>query len=56
MSRIGHSSIRAAMIYQHVTAERDRRIADALNLMIEAARKEGKHGDSVDGGDGGEAA
>jgi hypothetical protein len=25
------------MIYQHATDERDRRIADGLNLMIEAA-------------------
>lgn len=52
MSRIGHSSTRAAMIYQHATDERDQRIADALNLMIEAARNEGEHGDSADGDEG----
>jgi hypothetical protein len=26
------------MIYQHATSERDQRIAEALNLMIEEAR------------------
>lgn len=38
MSRIGHSSTRAAMIYQHATRERDRAIAAALDDLIEAAR------------------
>jgi len=42
MSRIGHGSTRAAMIYQHATDERDRRIAEALNLMIEEARTAGE--------------
>ncbi|MGB9111482.1 MAG: tyrosine-type recombinase/integrase [Acidimicrobiales bacterium] len=37
MSRLGHSSPRAAMIYQHAAADRDRRVADALDVMtIEA--------------------
>lgn len=35
MSRLGHSTPRAALIYQHATSERDKRIADGLNLMIE---------------------
>ena len=48
MSRIGHSSTRAAMIYQHATDERDQRIAEALNAMIETARKEGDQGDDTD--------
>jgi integrase len=39
MSRIGHSSTGAAMLYQHATSERDRRIATALNAVIEEARK-----------------
>ena len=39
MSRIGHSSTRAAMIYQHATRERDRAIAEALDALIEASRK-----------------
>ncbi len=34
MARIGHSSPRAALIYQHATAERDRRIADAMDADI----------------------
>lgn len=35
MTRLGHSTPRAALIYQHTTSERDKKIADALNLMIE---------------------
>ena len=54
MSRIGHSSTRAAMIYQHATDERDRQIAEALNLMIEAARQEGEHSNAEDADDGSE--
>lgn len=34
MARMGHASPRAALIYQHATAERDRAIADALGEMI----------------------
>jgi hypothetical protein len=33
MARMGHSSARAALIYQHATADRDRVIADALAEM-----------------------
>jgi integrase len=40
MARIGHSSTRAAMIYQHATRERDHAIAVALDLMIQEARGE----------------
>jgi len=43
MARLGQSSTRAAMIYQHATDDRDRQIAKALNLMIEAAREAGEH-------------
>jgi integrase len=42
MSRIGHGTTRAAMVYQHATSERDRRIAEALNVMIEEARSAGE--------------
>ncbi|MDL4777718.1 tyrosine-type recombinase/integrase [Actinomadura xylanilytica] len=35
MTGLGHSTPRAALIYQHTTSERDKKIADALNLMIE---------------------
>ena len=34
MARLGHSSTRAAMIYQHASEERDRRIADRLSQMV----------------------
>lgn len=37
MTRMGHASPQAALIYQHATAERDRAIADALGAMIEDA-------------------
>jgi integrase-like protein len=37
MSRLGHSSARAAMIYQHATNDRDRLIADRLAAMTEEA-------------------
>ena len=35
MGRLGHSSMRAALISQHRTRERDRAIADALDAMID---------------------
>jgi integrase len=34
MARLGHSSPRAALIYQHATAERDAAIAGALSDLI----------------------
>jgi integrase len=39
MSRIGHTSTRAAMLYQHATSERDLKIAVALDAMIRNVRK-----------------
>ncbi len=36
MARIGHSSPRAALIYQHATAERDRQVAAFLEAHIDA--------------------
>lgn len=35
MSRIGHSSPRAALIYQHATRDRDQIIAASLDVMIQ---------------------
>jgi hypothetical protein len=35
MHRMGHGSMRAALIYQHATSQRDREIADALQKLIE---------------------
>ncbi|MEN3541044.1 tyrosine-type recombinase/integrase [Microbispora sp. ZYX-F-249] len=34
MARMGHDSVRAAMIYQHRTAETDHKIADVMNGKI----------------------
>jgi integrase len=39
MARLGHSSTRAAMIYQHTSAERDRRIAERLGAMVDQERR-----------------
>ncbi|QWB25613.1 MULTISPECIES: site-specific integrase [Streptomyces] len=39
MSRMGHSTARAALIYQHASAERDRLIADALSALVDKGRK-----------------
>jgi integrase len=40
MTRMGHSSTRAALIYQHMTSDRDRAIADRLGAMIRDSKKE----------------
>jgi integrase len=37
MARMGHDSVRAALIYQHATTEADARIAEALEAAIERA-------------------
>ena len=42
MHRMGHGSMRAALIYQHATSERDREIAAALDLRI--GREAGRSG------------
>jgi len=39
MSRIGHSSPRAALIYQHATEERDRNIADFIDEQLDSAER-----------------
>jgi integrase len=38
MARLGPSSPRAAMIYQHATQDRDKTIADGLGQLARAAR------------------
>jgi integrase len=48
MSRMGHSSPRAALIYQHATSDRDRVIAEALEMLARDAREKGEE----DGDDG----
>lgn len=37
MSRMGHSSPRAALTYQHATRDRDRALADALSDLVDEA-------------------
>jgi integrase len=37
MDRMGHDSVRAALIYQHKTADGNRVIADAMNSKIKEA-------------------
>jgi hypothetical protein len=38
MRRMGHASMRAALIYQHASDERDRAIADSLSAHVERSR------------------
>lgn len=39
MARLGHASPRAALIYQHATAERDHAIADAVDAVLSKSRQ-----------------
>jgi hypothetical protein len=39
MTRTGHASTRAALIYQHASQDRDRAIAKALGDALKTARK-----------------
>jgi hypothetical protein len=41
MERMGHSSARAALIYQHATRERDEAIATAIGELFATARRKG---------------
>ncbi|WP_436775655.1 tyrosine-type recombinase/integrase [Yinghuangia sp. YIM S09857] len=43
MTRMGHSTARAALIYQHATDERQRLIADALSNVVTSARRPHGH-------------
>lgn len=38
MARLGHSTPRASLIYQHATERRDRQIAQGIDAILEAAR------------------
>jgi integrase len=44
MARMGHSSTRAALIYQHAAQEQDRQIADALSSRIALERDRARNG------------
>lgn len=54
MHRMGHGSIRAALIYQHATTGRDRSIADALSELVDLGRTDDSAAESKkeDGDDG----
>ena len=39
MARMGHDSPRAALIYQHASAEADQGIASAIEKAVQAARR-----------------
>ena len=39
MERMGHSSTRAALIYQHATRERDEAIAAGMGKLLKQARR-----------------
>jgi hypothetical protein len=41
---MGHSSMRAALIYQHATSERDREIASGMDKRIAAAQGKAAQG------------
>jgi integrase len=38
MHRMGHGSMRAALIYQHATTDRDRQIAEAMGAVVDDAK------------------
>ncbi|MFF4319982.1 tyrosine-type recombinase/integrase [Streptomyces sp. NPDC001568] len=44
MTRMGHSTARAALIYQHASADRDRLIADALSVLVKKSRRNKEKG------------
>jgi integrase len=48
MERMGHSSSRAALIYQHASKDRDKAIAKAVGEMFATARKQAKPGGRSD--------
>jgi integrase len=53
MTRMGHSTARAALVYQHATAERERLIGDAVSPVVERAREQDKEqANRPDGPDG----
>jgi integrase len=43
MDRMGHSTMRAALIYQHATEARSRTLADRLDALVTAQRQGAGH-------------
>jgi hypothetical protein len=52
MARMGHSSIQAALIYQHASRSRDKQIADAISQNVQQARRKGTQGATTEEGAG----
>ncbi|MEU6536382.1 site-specific integrase [Streptomyces sp. NPDC047000] len=50
MARMGHSTARAALIYQHASADRDRLIADALSDLVDKGRRRARKSKGHAGG------
>ncbi|TCO44947.1 hypothetical protein EV646_109119 [Kribbella antiqua] len=50
---MGHSMMRAALVYQHATEERAREIADRLNELVERETEAAMQEGTPDAGDGG---
>jgi integrase len=46
MARMGHSSMRAALLYQHASRSRDQQIAEAISRNIRTARQQRQAEDS----------
>ena len=53
MHRMGHGSMRAALIYQHATSARDRSIATALSALVAANRRTASRHDETNEEDSG---
>ena len=51
MARLGHSSTRAAMIYQHTTKDRDLATAQALGGLVQQVRMNSPTGPDEASGD-----
>jgi integrase len=50
MARMGHSTVRAALIYLHTDRDRERQIAERLSAVIEAGRQGNGHVADTTGG------
>jgi hypothetical protein len=50
MDRMGHSSTRAALIYQHASRSGDRRIADGIGRQLARRDGDGQGDEDDDGG------
>jgi len=51
MQRMGHGSMRAALVYQHATSVRDRSIAAAMSELVAKERQSNSKPDEANGND-----